>query len=150
MAVLMDLDVDVHPANKTAPGERTALWTLAKDYGKKDILYSGPLYKSHKVDGNKIIIEFDHADTGLMLGKKTGFNPAVELPNGELSCVEIAAADKKFKKARAKIEGKTLEVYSEEVAEPVAVRYAYTNIPAEPFLYNKAVLPAAQFRTDNW
>jgi len=150
MAVLMDLDVDVHPANKTAPGERAALWALAKDYGKKDILYSGPLYKSHKVEGHKIVIEFDHAETGLMLGKKVGLNPAQEMPGTELSCVEIAGADKKFKTAKAQIQGKTLVVSSDEVAEPVAVRYAYTNIPKEPFLYNKAGLPAAQFRTDDW
>jgi len=150
MAVLMDHDVNVHPANKVDGGIRLALWALAKQYGKKRIVYSGPLYKSHKVAGDKIIIEFDHAETGLMLGKKDMLNPVEEMPTATLKNVKIAGKDKRWTQAVAKIVGKTLVVSSDDVPQPVAVRYCYENIPPEPFLYNKAGLPTAQFRTDDW
>ncbi len=149
MAVLLDLDVNVHPVNKYDSGERLALWALAKDYGQK-IVYSGPLYKGHRIDGDKVIIEFDHARDGLMLGKKDKLDPAEELPDAELTNVKIAGEDKQWHAAKATLVGQTLVVSSPEVAKPVAVRYCYENIPAEPFLYNKAGLPAAQFRTDDW
>ncbi len=150
MAVLLDLDVNVHPANKVDSGIRLALWALAKDYGKKDLVYSGPLCKSQRIAGDKIILEFDHAETGLMLGKKDMLNPAREVKDGKLTNVKIAGADKKWHVAEAKIVGKTLVVSSPKVPKPVAVRYCYENIPPEPFLYNKAGLPAPQFRTDEW
>ena len=150
MAVLLDLDVNVHPANKYDSGERLALWALARDYGKRNIAYSGPLYKSYRVEGNKIVVEFDHADVGLMIGRKDRLQPVEPLPDAELTNVTVAGADRKWHPAKALIEGKTLSVSSPSVAEPVAVRYCYENIPAEPFLYNKAGLPAAQFRTDDW
>ncbi|MCP4376735.1 MAG: sialate O-acetylesterase, partial [bacterium] len=69
MAVLTDLGDarDIHPRNKQDVGERLALWALAKDYGKKDLVYSGPMYKSFKVDGAKLILSFDHVGSGLMV-----------------------------------------------------------------------------------
>jgi sialate O-acetylesterase len=68
MAVTVDVGNvgDIHPRNKQAVGKRLALWALAKDYGRKDLVYSGPLYKSHKVEGGAIRIEFDHAGGGLV------------------------------------------------------------------------------------
>ena len=150
MAVLMDLDVEVHPANKVDSGIRLALWALARDYGKKDIVYSGPLYKGHRIEGGKVVIDFDHVDGGLMLGRKNMLEAAKEMPGAELTNVKIAGKDKRFRQAKAKIVGKTLVVWSDDVPEPAAVRYCYENIPKEPFLYNKAPLPAAQFRTDQW
>jgi len=149
MAVLLDLDVEVHPANKYDSGERLALWALAKDYGKK-VPFSGPLYKSHRVDGSKIIVQFDHAGDGLMLGKKNQLAPVQAMPGAELTNVKIAGEDQKWHVAKTKIDGKTLVVWSDAAPKPVAVRYCYENIPSEPFLYNKAGLPAAQFRTDDW
>ena len=149
MAVLMDLDAEVHPVNKVDSGERLALWALAKDYGKK-IAYSGPLYKSHRIEGGKVIVEFDHAESGLMLGRKVGLAPAVATPDKELANVRIAGKDKRWHPAKAKIAGKTLVAWSDDVPEPAALRYCYENIPAEPFLYNNDGLPAAQFRTDDW
>ena len=150
MAVLMDLDVDVHPANKVDSGIRLALWALARDYGKRKIVYSGPLYKGHRIEGGKVVVDFDHVGGGLMLGKKNMLEAAKEMPGAELPNVKIAGKDKRFRQAKAKIVGRTLVVWSDDVPEPAAVRYCYENIPKEPFLYNKAGLPAAQFRTDRW
>ncbi len=46
--------------NKKDVGWRLARWALAKDYGQKDIVYSGPIYKSMKVEGDKIRLSFDY------------------------------------------------------------------------------------------
>jgi len=147
MAVLLDLDVNVHPANKVDSGIRLALWALNRDYGKKDIIPSGPLYKGHNVRGDKVIVEFDYADGGLRIGRKNMLNDPVLQDSGELPNVELAGKDKRWHKATARIEGKRLVVRSDSLPQPVHVRYCYTNIPDPPFLYNAAGLPAAAFTT---
>ena len=147
MAVLLDLDISVHPANKVDSGIRLALWALNRDYGKKDIVPSGPLYKGHRVKGNQVIVEFDYAAGGLRIGEKDMLNPPELRDSGELRNLELAGEDKKWRKAAAKIEGEKLVVSSEEVAKPLHVRYCYTTIPDPPFLYNAAGLPAAMFTT---
>ena len=138
MAVTMDIGnpKDIHPKNKQDVGKRLALWALAKDYGKKDIVYSGPIYDSMKIEGNKIRLKFDHVDGGLKAG-----------PDG-LANFTIAGADQNFVPAQAKIDGNTLLVFSPEVSEPVAVRYCWDNT-SEGTLFNKAGLPASSFRTDD-
>ncbi len=138
MAVLMDIgdSLTIHPPDKKNVGERLALWALAKDYGKK-VQYSGPLYKSFKANGNKIILTFDYAD-GMKVGEYNGKN-----------LFQIADASKVFKDAKIEIKGNTIIVYSDEVKEPVAVRYAWSNF-TKGTLFNKAGLPASSFRTDDW
>lgn len=129
---------DIHPHNKFDVGNRLALWALAKDYGKKDIVYSGPLYKSMKVDGDKIVLSFAHVGGGL------------KSRDGEaLTSFEIAGSDGKFVPAEAKIEGKTIVVSSKEVKEPAEVRFGWSNT-TNPNLSNKEGLPASPFRTKDW
>ncbi len=128
--------LDIHPRNKKLVGERLALWPLKYDYGKKDIVASGPLYKSMKIEGNKIRIQFDNA-TGLTA------------KNGELKEFSIAGDDENFVDAKASIDGNTIVVWSDAIAKPVAVRFAWKNVPF-PNLYNNADLPASPFRTDKW
>lgn len=141
---------DIHPKNKFDVGERLALWALAKDYGKKDIVYSGPLYKSMKVEGDKIRLEFDSAGSGLMIGKKEGRNPTVEDKGAKLKRFAVAGEDRKWVWADAVIDGNTVVVSNPEVSKPVAVRYAFSMHPAGCNLYNKEGLPASPFRTDEW
>jgi sialate O-acetylesterase len=139
MAVIIDIGEanDVHPKNKQDVGKRLALWALAKTY-KKDVVYSGPLYKSMEVRGNSVILHFESVGGGLIAGK------------GEpLKGFAIAGQDKKFVWADAKIEGDTIVVSSGKVSEPVAVRYAWADNPVCN-LYNKEGLPASPFRTDTW
>ncbi|WP_443936784.1 sialate O-acetylesterase [Pedobacter sp. MW01-1-1] len=138
MAVAIDLGEwnDVHPDQKQPVGERLALIALAKVYGK-NIEYSGPILKSSEVSRNKIVLSFDHVGAGLISN------------DGEaLSEFAIAAADKKFVWAKATIEGSKVLVWSDEIKEPMYVRYAWADNPVEPNLYNKAGLPASPFRTD--
>jgi sialate O-acetylesterase len=139
MAVTMDIGnpYDIHPRNKKDVGHRLALWALAKDYGKEDLVYSGPLYKTMEVKGKKAIISFNYTGSGLMTKE------------GALTHFEIAGDDKVFHKAKALIEGETVVVTSDEVKNPAAVRYAFYNTD-EPNLFNKEGLPASSFRTDDW
>jgi sialate O-acetylesterase len=139
MAVLTDITTinDIHPPNKQDVGKRLSLWALAHTYGKKDLVYSGPLYESLKIDGNKAIVSFDHA-----AGLKSR-------DGKELSWWSVAGADKKFVKATAKLDGNTVVVTADGVTTPVAVRFGWNHI-AEPNLSNGADLPASPFRTDDW
>jgi len=139
MAVIIDIGEadDIHPKNKQDVGKRLALWALAKTYAKT-LVYSGPLYKSMNVEGNKIVLRFDHVGGGL-----------VAHGEGPLKGFAIAGADRKFVWADATIDGDKVVVSSEKVAEPVAVRYAWADNPVCN-LYNKEGLPASPFRTDDW
>jgi sialate O-acetylesterase len=139
MAVIIDIGDanDIHPKNKQDVGKRLALWALAQQYGKK-LVYSGPIYKSMKIDGSKVILSFDHVGGGL-----------VAKGEEQLKGFAIAGADRKFVWADAKIQGDTVVVSSDKVPEPAAVRYAWADNPVCN-LYNKEDLPASLFRTDDW
>lgn len=152
MAVITDIGEanDIHPRNKQDVGLRLAQWALHQTYQMKDIVPSGPLYRSHKVDGNTIRLSFDHVGSGLMVGEKTGLEPTAEAKNGTLKRFAIAGDDKKWVWANAKIDGNEVVVSSPDVANPIAVRYAYTMNPLGANLYNKEGMPASPFRTDDW
>ena len=137
MAVAIDIGEanNIHPAKKKEVGQRLALWALAKDYGK-EIAYSGPIYRSMGIEGDRIRINFDYAESGL------------DAKGDTLDGFAIAGADKKFVWANAKIDGQTVVVWSDQVKEPVAVRYAWAIYPFCN-LYNEAGLPASPFRTDD-
>lgn len=139
MAVLTDITTlkDIHPPNKQDVGKRLSLWALANTYGKADLVYSGPLYKSLQADGNKIVVSFNHS-----AGLKSR-------DGQDLSWWSVAGEDKKFVKATAKIVGETVVVSAEGVAKPVAVRFGFHQL-AEPNLANGAGLPASPFRSDEW
>ncbi|MEX0273559.1 MAG: sialate O-acetylesterase [Flavobacteriaceae bacterium] len=138
MAVTMDIGNlgDIHPTNKQDVGKRLALWALAKTYGK-DLLCSGPEFKSFEVKGKKAIVDFYHKGGGLMASDKA------------LTYFEVAGKDQVFYPAKARIKKNKVEVYSDKVKHPVSVRFAFTNGP-QPNLFNSEGLPALPFRTDDW
>ena len=129
---------DIHPRNKQEVGRRLSLWALAKDYGQTDIVWSGPLFRTVSFRGNKAVVEFDHTDRGLDT-----------LDGKDPTWFMIAGSDRNFVEAQAKIVGHTVEVQSDYVPNPVAVRYGWHE-EAEPNLMNSARLPASPFRTDDW
>lgn len=139
MAVIIDAgeEKDIHPKNKQDVGKRLAYAALAKTYGQK-IAFSGPMYQSQQISGKTITLSFTSADGGLKVKNAT-----------ELKGFEIAGTDQKFHWAKATIQGNKVIVSSDEVASPVAVRYAWSNNPPST-LYNGADLPASPFKTDNW
>ena len=140
MAVTTDIATvgNIHPPNKQDVGKRLALWAWATTYGKKALVYSGPLYQGMKAEGGKVRVSFDHVGGGL-----------ASRDGKPLSRFQVAGADKKFVDAQAAIEGDAVVVSSEAVKQPVAVRYGWHQ-EAEPNLMNKEGLPASPFRTDKW
>ena len=152
MAVLSDVGnkKDVHPKNKYDVGQRLALWALAKDYGKKDLVYSGPLYKSVEFKDGKAILSFDHAEGLKAARKKSPQDMGDPVPAGKLRGFSIAGPNKKFHWADAKIEGDKVIVSSGKVKNPTAVRYTYNTTVHHGNLYNGANLPASPFITDEW
>jgi sialate O-acetylesterase len=151
-AVIIDVgDTNtIHPKDKMDVGKRLALAALHVTY-HKDIVFSGPTYASMSVEGNKATIKFDNVGTGLTIAAGPSTQPGVPAaePASELKGFSIAGEDKKFVWAQAKIVGDSVEVWSDQVSKPVAVRYAWANNP-ECNLYNKDGLPASPFRTDTW
>ena len=141
MAITTDLVEnikDIHPRQKFEVGNRLALWALAKDYGKQGLVYSGPLYKSLKVEGGKIRLSFAHVASGL---KSRDGKPLAEF--------EIAGADDKFVPAEAAIDGATVVVQAKDVTAPTQARFGWRN-EANPNLINAEGLPASPFQTNNW
>jgi len=141
MALTMDITddwKDVHPRNKQDAGFRLGLVARAKVYGEK-IPYSGPMYKGMKVENSAIRITFTCTDGGLHTKN-----------NEPLRGFTIAGADHKFVYATARLDKDTVVVSSDQVANPVAVRYAWANNPLGSNLYNGVPLPAVSFRTDDW
>lgn len=139
MAVAIDLGEwnDIHPDNKKDVGERLSLLANQLAYGNKSMVASGPLYDTVLIEGNRMRIRFRHVGGGLITNDG-------EAP-GEFA---IAGADKKFVWAKAKIEGDQVIVWNDAIAQPLYVRYAWADNPANPNLYNKEGLPASPFRTD--
>ncbi len=137
MAVTMDIGdpADIHPKKKREVGERLALWALAGTYGR-ELECSGPLYRSMRVEGAALRLEFTHAE-GL-----TAHGEAVRH-------LAIAGPERVFHPATARIDGASLVVTSPAVPAPVAVRFG-DGAADETNLWNAAGLPAASFRTDDW
>ena len=135
MAVTVDVGhpPDIHPKQKQPIGERLALAARALAYGE-DIEYSGPTYDSMSIDGQKVVLRFKHLGGGLVAqgGDLKGF---------------VAYNKDKSAPAKAAIEGDTVVVWSDDIADPVGVRYGWVNVP-DVNLYNKAGLPASPFQTD--
>ncbi len=139
-AVIIDVGEgrDIHPRDKKTVADRLARWALGRDYGK-DIAYQSPTYRSMQKEGNRIVLTFDHSRSGLY-----SFDTAD--PVG----FAIAGEDKNFVWAEAKIiDNNRVEVWSDSVSDPVAVRYAWANNPVCN-LYSREGLPVTPFRTDDW
>jgi sialate O-acetylesterase len=141
MAVTIDIGEwnDIHPVDKKDVGKRLALAAEKVAYGDSNVVYSGPIYKSMNIEGNKIVLSFTNTGSGLIAKR-----------GGSLKYFAIAGADKHFVWANAKIDGNKVIVWSDGVPHPVAVRYAWADDPEGANLYNKQGLPASPFRTDDF
>jgi sialate O-acetylesterase len=135
---LVDDLKDIHPRNKLDVGKRLAFLALNKTYGQKDVVCSGPVFAKMKIKGRQAILSFDEDAGGL-----------VSKDGQPLTWFTIAGADKKFVPAQAVITNGTIVVSSPDVAQPVAVRFAWSEL-AQPNLANRAGLPAVPFRTDQF
>lgn len=130
---------DIHPRNKLDVGKRMCRWALVDVYGHK-MTKSGPIFRSAKLDGAKIVLRFAEVGSGLKIRD-----------GDKLDEFAIAGADQVWHWAEARIVGKDrVEVWSDAVPPPQAVRYAFNDNPKHPNLTNETGLPAAPFRTDDW
>jgi sialate O-acetylesterase len=141
MAVTTDIGNprDIHPTNKQDVGHRLAVVALKQTYNVPGPDGS-PLYEKAQFEGEKAIITFKNASSGLSVKDKYGY----------LRGFEIAGADRVFYFAQARIESGRVVVAHPNVPTPVAVRYAWTNAPEEANLFSTDGFPASPFRTDDW
>jgi sialate O-acetylesterase len=157
MASQIDIQGAIHYGHKAVPGQRLALHALKNQY-QKDVVTDGPFYKSYEVKGNQIIIEFDHAEGGLVvadthynaIGKKedsTGFADPKIIPDGDDQVKLFYLADEKrvWYPASMKIDGNKVIVSSPQVKNPKGVSYGTGGIGFQPNLYNQALLPMTPF-----
>lgn len=148
MAVTIDTGSDdVHPANKVDVGERLALLALHRSY-QRPVVDSGPLYQSHRIEEAVVTVSFTHADSGLMVARKTGLQEPQEIGGAKVPYFELAGEDGVWFTAQAHIDGNEVCVSSPQVARPQVVRYACLNNPQEGLLYNRDGLPASPFCSD--
>jgi sialate O-acetylesterase len=157
MASQIDIQGAIHYGHKAVPGQRLALHALKNQY-RKDVVTDGPFFKSYEVKGNQIIIEFDHAEGGLVvadthynaIGKKedsTGFADPKMIPDGDDQVKLFYLADEKrvWYPAKMKIDGDKVIVSSPQVKNPKGVSYGTGGIGFQPNLYNHALLPMTPF-----
>ncbi|TWU51764.1 sialate O-acetylesterase [Rubripirellula reticaptiva] len=128
---------DIHPRNKMPVGQRLALFARGNEYGE-EIVYSGPVFNSVKIDGNRATVSFDHIGSGL-----------VSLDGKPLRHFQVAGNDLSFVDADAAIENNSVVVSSPQVASIKHVRYAWSNNPENPNLVNQEGLVASPFRSDD-
>ena len=140
MAAAIDIgdEKDIHPRNKQDVAHRLVLAAERVAYNE-NVVYSGPMFKTMKVEENKVRLSFDSIGTGLWVKDKYGY----------IRGFAVAGSDKKFVWAKAFQEGDDVIIYAESISQPVAVRYDWGNSP-DGNLYNKENLPAVAFRTDDW
>ena len=158
MASQIDIGGGIHYSSKAVPGIRLALQALNKTYpntklvsGKmgKDIVADGPMFKSYTVKGNKLIVEFDHADSGLVVGqtdpKKMAMPQVIENGEDQVKLFYIADANRIWYPATIKLSGNKAILTSPKVDSPRGVSYAAGGVSFVPNIYNKAMLPASPF-----
>ena len=140
VAVTIDLGEwnDIHPLNKKDIGKRLSLAARNLAYGEKDIIYSGPVLKSHSIENGQVVLTFDHIGDGIVSSDREA-----------LRWFALAGDDRKFFWAQAEILGKDrIALRSDRVPAPKYVRYAWQDNPEGVNFYNTAGLPASPFRTD--
>jgi len=143
-------DSNIHPGRKYPVGDRSARWALSTVYGIEDatrpgkpLEWHGPIYKSMEKKGAKIAIIFEEKGS-----------QGLRFDQDDARGFYLAGADQVFHHAEARVAGGrgqalSVEVWSKDVPDPIAVRYASSNLPLGTLMNGKE-LPAYPFRTDTW
>lgn len=157
MASQIDITGSIHYWNKAVPGQRLALHALKNQYGRKTVA-DGPMFKSYKVEGSKLIVEFDHAEGGLVVAE-TGSNTdrsnkdgtrfadpkIVENGDDQVKLFHLADENRIWYPADMRIDGDNVVLTSPKVKNPCGVSYATGGVGFQPNLYNRALLPMTPF-----
>jgi sialate O-acetylesterase len=123
----------IHPPDKQEVGRRLALWALARTYGQRGLVCSGPLVKRVTREPGGLRVHFSSVGSGL-----------ASRGGGDLNWFEVAAADGVFQPACARLDGNTVLLSSAAVARPVQARFGWSE-EAQPNLINREGLPASPF-----
>jgi len=152
MASQIDIGGVVHYLNKAIPGQRLALHALKNEYGKQ-VEVNGPMFKSYTVEGDKLIVQFEHAAGGLVVAE-TGSNVKADkleyptmIENGDeqVKLFYLAGEDRVWHAASMKIDGGRVILTADAVKTPRGVSYATGGVAWQPNLYNRALLPTTPF-----
>ena len=128
---------DIHPVNKQEVGKRLAAIALNNLYDK-EMICSGPTFKSMEINGNSIVLSFDNIGSGLFTPDKYGY----------VKGFELAGNDSIFYFAKASILENKVILSSEKVDNPVAVHFGWAGDASDCNLFNIEGFPAVPFRTD--
>lgn len=128
---------NIHPTKKDIVGDRLVKLALGIVYGEKRI-YSGPVYQSMIIKGNKVEITFSNIGNGLSTFNKSN----------EVLGFTIAGTDNNFLPAKACISENKVIVSNDLISNPIAVRYGWANC-MDINLINAEGFPASPFRTDD-
>ena len=159
MASQIDIAGAIHYYQKALPGQRLALHALKHQYGKKDLVTDGPIFKSYSVSGDQLAIEFDHAEGGLVVAETLtnsgpkpteicdGLATPKPIPDGaaQVNHFWLAGEDRVWHPASIRIDGSKVIATSPAVKNPRGVSYGTGGIGFRPALYNSSLLPAAPF-----
>lgn len=139
MVVLMDIgeEHNIHPQDKRTGGERLAMMALGKAYGKTGFAFESPGFEGMEIKDSLAILSFSNAPMWL-----TSFGKKIEQ-------FEVAGADHIFYPAKAKIKRSKVEVSSDKVLHPIAVRYGFKDY-VKADLFSTEGFPVSSFRTDDW
>lgn len=157
MASQIDVEGAIHYRPKTVPGRRLARHALAKHYGKR-VVADGPMFKAYTVSGDKLIVELDHADGGLVVGETgsnaigkqagaTGFSDPTVIENGadQVKLFHLADEHRVWHPARVTLDGAKAILTAPGVKSPRGVSYGTSGIGFQPNLYNRGLLPLTPF-----
>ena len=158
MASQIDVTGAIHYRSKAVPGQRLALHALKNQYGKK-IVAEGPMFKSYRVEGEKLIVAFDFAEGGLVVaetrtnatgkGKRgtTGFADPKAIENGDDQVTLFFLADEHrvWHRASMRVDGDEVVLTAKGVKSPRGVSYGTSAMGFAPNVYNRALLPMTPF-----
>lgn len=158
MASQIDISGGIHYQCKAVPGQRLALHALKNQYRQSDLVTEGPMFKGYQVQGNKVVVDFEHAEGGLVVAgtaynaierheDSTGYADPKVISKGDsqVKLFFLAGKDRVWHPARMKIAGSKVIVISPAVGEPRGISYATGEVGFQPNLYNKALLPMTPF-----
>ncbi|WDE97559.1 sialate O-acetylesterase [Lentisphaera profundi] len=151
MACVIDVGMqkDIHPPYKKFAGDRLALLARKLTYNE-DVVHQGPTYKSFAIKNNKILVAFENTGSGLKTKPLVLDNGKIKVDADKLYGFTVCGPEQKYHTAQARIvDASTIELWSDKVASPKHVRYAWYNFPLAN-LYNNEDLPTYPFRTDNF
>lgn len=134
MACTIDIgdEFNVHPGNKQDVGKRLYLIAQGKFY-HKNVVYTGPVFKSAILEGNNIRISFLNVENEIKSNSDNLHN-----------CFAVADEKGKWFWADAKIDGKDILITCKDLMKPMKLQYAWQNNPAAP-LFNEEGLPMIPF-----